>query len=158
MIDQLIKLVQQNSEQDIVNNSAIPNQFNGAAIETVARQIFSGLQAPAAQGKVQDVTSLFNGVNASNLTGNPIISQIVSQVAGEFASRFGVSPQMAQNVAAGLIPKVMNQFINKTNDPDDKDFDLQDMLKGFSGGGGLDVGDLINKGGGLGGVLGKMMG
>ena len=155
MIDQLIKLVQQNAGDAIVNNDAIPNQFNGAAIESVARQIMTGLQVRASQGDTQQVASLFNGADLSSLSGNPMVSQMITKVAGEFAGRFGVSPQMAQTIAAGLIPQVMNQFVNKTNDPNDSDFDLQDMLRGFTGNSGLVESE---SSGGLGSVLGKILG
>ena len=161
MIDQLIKLVQQNAGDAIVNNDAIPNQHNGAAIESVARQIMTGLQVSAAKGDVKQVTSLFNGADISSLGGNPMVSQIITKVAGEFAGRFGVSPQLAQTIAAGLIPQVMNQFVNKTNDPNDGDFDLQDMLRGFTGNSGVNLGDLVGSGGaggGLANVLGKILG
>lgn len=160
MIDQLMKLVQQNAGDAIVNNNAIPNQFNGAAIESVAQQIFSGLQNGASKGDVQQVASLFNGANMSALANNPMVAQMIAKVAGEFAGKFGVSPQAAQSIAGGLIPQVMNQFINKTNDPNDSDFDLQDMLRGFTGNKGLNVGDLLGQGtgGGLGNVLGKILG
>lgn len=159
MIDQLVKLVEQNAGDAIVKNSAIPNQFNGAAIQDVAKQILGGLQG-GAQGNVQEVAALFNGGNLGALANNPMIAQIISKVAGNFASKFGVSPQMAQSIAAGLIPQVMGQFINKTNDPDDNDFDLQDMLKGFTGNSGLDVGSILGKvaGGNAGDLLGKILG
>ena len=157
MIDQLVKLVQQNAGDAIVNNNAIPNQFNGAAIESVAQQIFSGLQNGAAQGNVQQVTSLFNGASVSSLANNPMVTQMISKVAGDFAGKFGVSPQMAQTIAAGLIPQVINQFVNKTNDPNDSDFDLQDMLGKFTGNSGVNLGDVVGKGG-IGSVLGKILG
>jgi hypothetical protein len=159
MIDQLMKLVQQHAGDAIVNNNAIPNQFNGAAIQSVAQQILGGLQSSAAQGDVQQVASLFNGANMSALANNPMVSQMISKVAGEFAGKFGVSPQAAQSIAAGLIPQVLNQFVHKTNDPNDNDFNLQDMLRGFTGNSGLNVGDLLGNagGGGLGGMLGNML-
>lgn len=157
MLDQLMKLVQQNAGDEIVNNNAIPNQFNNAAMEDVAQQILSGLKSHAAQGNLEQVTSLFNGGNISSLAGNPMVTQIIAKVAGDFASKFGVSPQVAQSVAAGLIPKVLSQFINKTNDPNDNDFDLQDMLRGFTGNSGLNLGDVMGKGG-IGNVLGKILG
>ncbi|MEJ1241509.1 DUF937 domain-containing protein [Chryseolinea sp. T2] len=157
MIDQLVKLVQQNAGDAIVNNNAVPNQFNNAAIQSVAQQIFSGLQSGAAQGNVQQVTSLFNGASVSSLASNPMVTQMISKVAGDFAAKFGVSPQTAQTIAAGLIPQVMNQFVNKTNDPNDSDFDLQDMLRGFTGNSGMNLGDVAGQGG-IGSVLGKILG
>jgi hypothetical protein len=57
---------------------------------------------------------------------------------------------------------VMNGLVNKTNDPNDNDFDLQDMLKSFSGKEGLNVSELLGKftggskaGGGVGEMIGK---
>lgn len=167
MLDQLIKLVQENAGDAIVKNQAIPNQFNNAAIEDVAQQIFSGLKGQVGQGNLQQVASMFQGGNSSAITSNPMVSQIISNIAGNFASKFGVSPQVAQSIAAGLIPQVMNQFVKKTNDPNDNDFDLQDMMRGFSGNNNLDIGDILGKVAGgssqqgmgqVGDMLGKMFG
>jgi hypothetical protein len=167
MIDQLIKLVEQNAGDAIIKNQAIPNQFNNAAIEDVAEQIFSGLKGQVSQGNMQQVASMFGGGHAASLANNPMVTQIVSNIAASFGSKFGISPQVAQNIAAGLIPQVMNQFINKTNDPNDRDFDLQDMMRGFSGNSNLNINDVLgqlsggssNQGlGGVGDVLGKLFG
>lgn len=165
MIDQLIKLVQQNAGEAIVNNKAIPDKFNNAAIEEVAQQIFSGLKTQVGQGNMEQVASMFQGSSASSLAANPMITQMISGIAANLASKFGISPQVAQSIAAGLIPQVMSKFVNKTNDPDDKDFDLQDMLRGFSGNSNLDIGSILGKVtsgsgqgnlGDIGNVLGKL--
>lgn len=164
MIDQLIKLVEQHAGEAIVQNKAVPDQFNSSAIQEVAQQIFGGLQNQVGQGNFQEVTAMFNGSSGS-LAGNPMVSQMVTNIAGSLASKFGVSPQAAQSIAGSLIPQVMNQFINKTNDPNDSDFDLQNMMRSFSGNSGLDIGDLLGKvtggsssqgSGDLGGMLGKI--
>jgi hypothetical protein len=65
-----------------------------------------------------------------------------------------------------LLPTVMNQLINKTNNPADTSFDLAGIMKTVSGNSGLDVGSLIGQvtsGGkspmdGLGGMLGGLFG
>ena len=168
MLDQLIKLVEKNAGDAIVKNQAIPNQFNNAAIEDVAQQIFSGLKGQVGQGNMQQVASMFKGANAGSLANNPMVTQMISSIASNFATKFGVSPQVAQTIAAGLIPQVMNQFVNKTNDPNDNDFDLQDMMRGFSGNSNLDIGDILGKVtggssqkgglGDLGNVLGNILG
>lgn len=167
MIDQLIKLVQQNADDAIVKNTALPNQFNNAAIEEVAKQIFSGMQTQANNGNMQQLTSMFSGGNMSSVVNNPMVAQIISNIAGNFASKFGISQQTASSIAASVIPQVMNQFVNKTNDPDDRDFDLQDMLRGFTGNNGLNLNDVVggfagtsSKGGvgELGNVLGNILG
>ena len=138
MIDQLIKLVEQNAGDAIVNNKAIPNEFNNAAIQDVAQQIFSGMKGQAEGGNFQDLLSMFKGGGGS-IGSNPMVNQMISSLAGNFASKFGMSPQTAQ----GLVPQVMSQFVNKTNDPDDNDFDLQDIMRNVSGNNSLNLGDLM---------------
>jgi hypothetical protein len=156
MLDQLIKLVEQNAGEAIVKNQAIPNQFNNAAIKDVAEQILGGLQGQVSQGNMQQVASMFTSGNAGALANNPMVTQIVSRIAASLGSKFGVSPQIAQSIAAGLIPQVMNQFVKKTNDPKDNDFDLQDMMRGFSGNSNLNVNDILGQV--MGGSSGKGMG
>lgn len=169
MLDQLIKLVEQNAGEVIVKNQAIPNQHNNAAIQEVASQIMKGLKGQVAQGNMQQVVSLFQGAGAKNtLTSNPMVTQIVSNIAGNFASKFGVSPQVAKSVVEGLVPTVMNQLVSKTNNPKDSDFDLTDMMKGLSGNSNLDLSGMLGQLtggnasqsplGGLGGMLGGMFG
>lgn len=142
MLDQLIKLVQQNADDSIVKNQEVPNQFNGAAIQDVAKQIFNGLQGQANQGGFQQIAGMFQG-NGGSLTNNPVVTQIISNITSNLASKFGVSPQAAANIANSLIPTVMNQFINKTNDPNDSDFDLQDIMKSVTGK--SNVGDILSQ-------------
>jgi hypothetical protein len=166
MLDQLINLVKENAGDAIINNPAIPNQFNESAIGDVASQIMGGLQSHATGGNLQSIVSLFQNGGASGLASNPMVSGIVSSVAQSLASKFGVSGQAAQGIASSLLPTVMNQFINKTNDPNDNSFDLSSVLRSASGNSGLDVGSLLGQvtGGGssslgsLGNLAGKLFG
>jgi hypothetical protein len=162
MIDQLIKLVQENAGDAIVKNKAIPDQYNSAAIHEVGTQLFNGLQDEAKRGNLSQVVSMFKSGGTSNLANNPVVSQLISRVAGSLASKFGVSPQAAQQIATTLLPSVLSKFVSKTNDPNDNDFNLQDVMKNFGGG---NVGDILSQfggsasgKGGLGDTLGKMFG
>lgn len=162
MLDQLIKLVEQNAGDSIVKNQAIPNQYNNAAIQEVASQIFDGLKGQVAQGNMQQVVSMFQGGSTASLTSNPMIAQIISNVAGSFASKFGISQDTARSVVASLVPTVMNQLVKKTNDPNDDSFDLGNIVQSM-GGGNVDLGGLLGKlggsnSGGLGGALGGLFG
>lgn len=157
MIDQLAKLVQQNAGDSIVRNPAIPDQQNDAAIHDVAENIVGGLQSHASQGNTQDIMSMFQGGDSSTNPGNPVVSQLIGKVAGSLAAKFGVSPQTAQQIAASILPKVMGQFVNKTKDPNDHDFDLKDVLGKFTGN--SNIGDVLGKlGGGAGSDSGGMFG
>jgi hypothetical protein len=142
MLEQLIKLVQQNSGDDIVKNPEVPNEFNNAATQDVAKQILNGLQSQASKGNMQDIMLMFQGSPAS-IVGNPVVSQLISSATRSLSTRFGVSPQAASKITNSLIPVVINQFVNKTNDPDDSDFDLQDVVKNVTGKN--DVGDILSQ-------------
>lgn len=143
MLDQLIKLVEQNADSAIIKNDAIPNEKNNEAIATVAKSIFSGLQNQAAQGNLTQLAGMFQG-GKSNLTGNPIVAQLISSVAGSVASKLGISQQAAQTMASSLLPTVMNQLVSKTNDPKDNSFDLTDIMKSVSGNNNLDVSSILS--------------
>jgi Bacterial protein of unknown function (DUF937) len=169
MLDQLVKLVEQNAGDAIVKNQAIPNQFNNAAIQEVAGSIFNTLKGQVAQGNLQQVVSMFQGgASQSALASNPMVSQMISSVAANFASKFGVSSTQAQSIVSSLLPTVMNQFIKKTNDPKDNSFDLTNMMKTMSGNNNLDVASIVgqlaggnsksNPLGALGGLAGKFFG
>jgi hypothetical protein len=161
MLDQLINLVKQNAGEAIVNNQAIPNQHNDAAIQEVAGQIFNGLKGQVAQGNMDQVVSMFQGGSTSSLTNNPMVSQMISNIAGNFAAKFGISPDTARGIVASLIPTVMSQLVKKTNDPDDSSFDLSSMVQSM-GGSNSDLAGMLGKlggnTGGLGGALGGLFG
>jgi hypothetical protein len=159
MLDQLIKLVEQNAGKDIVQNKAIPDQHNQAAIQAVAEQIFSGLKSQASAGNVQQIAGMFQGGKAS--ASNPVVNQLIASVAGSVAKKFGVSSQAATSMAQSLLPTVMNQLVQKTNDPKDNSFDLGGIMKSVTGNNSFDVSSLLggkSGGGGLGDMLGGMFG
>jgi hypothetical protein len=160
MLDQLMKLVEENAGDAIINNPAIPNQHNSAAIQDVASQIFGGLQSQASGGNIQDIVSMFQNGGSSSIGHNPVVANIISSVAANFASKFGVSLQVAQGIASSLLPTVMNQLISKTNDPNDSSFDLGGILKSTTGNSGLDVGSILGQmtGGGNNNPLGNIGG
>ncbi len=160
MLDQLIQLVEQHAGNAIVNNPAIPNQHNSAAIQHVAEQIFSGLQSQATSGNLSQLTSLFQ--SGSSITSHPIVTQLVSSVASSVASKFGISSSAAQTMASSLLPTVMSQLVNKTNNPNDSSFDLSSMMQSFTGNSNFDVSGMLNQvtggSGGIGNLLGNLFG
>jgi hypothetical protein len=157
MLDQLIKLVEQNAGTAIVQNKAIPDQQNQAAINTVAEQILNGLKSQASGGNIQQLASLFQG---GSVTNNPIVTQLINSVATQVASKLGISNQAAQAMASSLLPTVMNQLVKKTNDPNDNSFDLGGVMKSVTGNSNFDVGSLLQgkTSGDIGGMLGGMFG
>lgn len=132
MFDQLLQLVKENAGEAIINNPAIPNEQNDAAVETATGSIMDHLKGLAGGGNLDSVMSLFQG--GGNAASSPLVNNISSGVAGDLMKKFGIDQSSATNIVQQLIPVVMNKFVSKTNDPNDKSFDLQGIIGSLSGG------------------------
>ena len=135
MFENLLNLVKEHAGPAIVDNPAIPNQHNDAAIKEATSGIMDQLKSTVASGGIGQLTSMFSGGNTAS---NPLVQNISSSVAKNLASKFGISPEQANNIVQSLIPKVMGAFVSKTNDPNDKSFDIKDIIGSLSGGKGVD--------------------
>jgi len=83
---------------------------------------------------------MFSGGNAAN---SPMVKNISDGVAKTLVSKFGISNEQANGIVQSLIPKVMGSLVSKTNDPNDKSFDLNGVIGSLTGGGAS--GDLMGK-------------
>lgn len=164
MLDQLINLVKENAQDSIVNNQAVPNQYNDAAIGEAGNVIKDVLGAAVQNGNLQDVMGIFG--NSSSLENNPLVSNIITQLTQNLATKFGINAATAQSIAASVIPMVLSQFAQKTNDTAKNGFDINDIMGSLSGGKaqGIDFGQVLSqlnsgKGGGadLAGLAGQLL-
>lgn len=131
MFDQLLKLVKENAGEAIINNPAIPNQQNDAAISTAATGIMDQLKKTISGGGASQLTSLLKDNNVQN---NPLVNGISSNVTKQLMSKFGINESQAGGIVQKLIPVVMTKFASKTNDPNDSSFDLQGIMSALGGG------------------------
>jgi hypothetical protein len=140
MFENLLNLVKEHAGDAIINNAAIPNEHNDAAIETTTNGIMEGLKNQLGNGGIDGLTAMFQGGNQSGMVQN--ISQ---NVAGSLMQKFGIENQAAQSIVQSLIPVVMNKFVNKTNDPNDSSFDLQGIIGSLAGGNNAGIGGMLGK-------------
>jgi len=162
MFEPLFKIVEQNAQKSIIQNTSIPDQLNNAAIKEVTNQIFTNLKGQVAQGNVQQVISMFK-TNSKGMQSNPIVSAIITSVAESLAAKFAIQQSVAESVAAAMVPTVMNEVVRKANDPRDIEFDLQQMMRGMTGNSALDISTLMPEPqrstiGKMGDMLGKLFG
>jgi hypothetical protein len=131
MFDNLLKLVQENAGDAIINNQAIPNEKNNDAIQATAGGIMDQLKGLAANGGTENIMKLFQGGTAGN---EGVISNMSSNIAGDLMSKFGIDKGQAGNIVQSIIPVVMNQLVSKTNNPNDSSFDIQGIIGSLTGG------------------------
>jgi hypothetical protein len=184
MFEQLTQLVQQFGNDAVVKNDAVPNEQNEAVMQEASNSIVDGLKNMAAEGNISDLSSLFQGNNASD-TSNPVVQKLTEQLTGNLGEKFGLSSDAAAGVAGSLIPKVLGSLVGNAKDPNHKGFEVADIVNAISGGNGnaglmeavskyggqfgldqnadgkVDMSDAmaaVSKKGGLGGLLGKLFG
>ncbi|MBB6129396.1 hypothetical protein [Mucilaginibacter lappiensis] len=169
MFDELLKLVQNNAGAAITDNPQIPNEHNEAAVQDASSSIMDvlGNHASSGGGGLSGVLDLLKG-GGGDLTSNPIVGQIIQQFSGKLQNNYGVDGEAAQSTASSLIPQVLGQLANKTNDAGDSSFNIQSILGSLGGADGkFDISDALNlfHGGGAdnaegssGGILGKLTG
>lgn len=139
MLSQILEIVKENAGEAIINNPAIPNQKNSAAIKTASGSIVKNLQKMAGSGELDAIKGMF--ANEAQVENNPVINQLSGNVAGDLMKKFGLDKGAASGIVKQLLPIVMKKFVQKTNDPKDKSIDLESVLgtlmsgKGKAGGG-----------------------
>lgn len=174
MFENLLDLVKGNATEAIINNTAVPNEQNDAVINHASGSIIESLKSQVAGGNFAEVLSTLGG--KTGMTNNPVVSNIISSVSSSIMSKFGLSQEAAASVSNGLVPNVMSQLVNKTNDPSDSSFDLGGIFNTLSGGktqgidfsnmlsGNTNLKDLASKftgsdvSSGIGGMLGNLFG
>ena len=167
MLKELFDLVKGHATETVINNPAVPNEQNNEVVAEATNTVASGLRNIVAGGGVQSLLALFGGGNdKKSLLSNPIVSMMMGHFAGKLMNKFNMNSSQANNLSGNLIPSVLGSLINKTNDPNDQAFSLENLLgsitgnkSGFAtgqGGGGLQ--DLLSQlsGGGARGGGGMM--
>jgi hypothetical protein len=158
MFENLLELVKSNAGDAVINNNAVPNEHNDAVINHASGSIVESLKGQLSGGNFAEVLSTLGG--KTGLTNNPVVGNIISSVSGSLMSKFGLSSDAANSVTAGLVPKVMNQLVTKTNDPNDTSFDLGGIFNSLTGGKtqGIDLNSMLSGGGNLQDLASKITG
>lgn len=134
LLDKITKIVQDYSDDAIVKNPAIPNEKNDLAIKETASSLMNQLAgtASAGQGNLLDLFKEDNDLNT-----NPTVHKITNGVAGDLAQKLGINSSAASDIVSKIIPVILSKIRSKTNDPNDKDFDISDILGSLGKSGGI---------------------
>lgn len=140
MLDNLADLVKGLAGDAVVNNPDIPNEHNNDVVAEATHTVAGGLQNMVAGGGLQNIISMFTGGgqqssgSGGGLMSNPIVNMMIGHFAGKLMSKFGLNSNQASSVSNNLIPSVLNGLINKTNDPNNSSFTLDNLLHSLTGG------------------------
>jgi len=98
--------------------------------------VASGLQNMVAGGGLQNILSMFSGgqQSAGSIMNNPIVNMMMGHFSSKLMNKFGLNSNQASNVSSNLIPNVISGLINKTNDPNNSSFTIDNLLHSLTGG------------------------
>lgn len=137
MLDQLFSLVKEMGAAPVIENPVVPNEQNEAVLVSATQSVTEEMQTTLAGGGLQQVLSLFGGQNTGSEAGShPLVQSILANFSGKLTGQHGLSTDQAGQVAGDLIPSVLSQLVNRTNDPGDSRFDLNGLIGSLTGGGG----------------------
>jgi uncharacterized protein YidB (DUF937 family) len=142
MLENLQNLVKQHVGEALTNNPEIPDGTHEEIATDASSSIVSGVKTMIANGNMETVMSFFKG-GAENVENSPVTHDIQSGFVNNLIQKFGLDKGKAAGIAATVIPLAVKKFVSKTNDPNDKTFDLQNIIGQLTGGEG--IGSLLNK-------------
>ena len=159
MLEELFNLVKGVASQNQTVPSSQKNDIAAEATNTIA----SGMRNMVAGGGLESLVSMFsNGgqqKQGNGLLSNPIVSMMVGHFTEKLMSKFNLNSHDASNVASSMIPDVIGNLVNKSNDPNNSSFSLEGLLNSITGGKVAEVApQQANNGGGLQDILSKLSG
>ena len=132
MLDNILNLVKEHVGDIISQNSDVPEEKKGQAVEATTHAIKSGLL-----DNISGLTGLFTGNGDSS-----IINKVENVVSNTLTSKVGLSAVTASSIASSVVPTIINAISGKIQDPNDKGFNLESVIGALTGG---KDGGLLNK-------------
>ncbi|MBB2146634.1 hypothetical protein GM921_14115 [Pedobacter sp. LMG 31464] len=139
MLENLINLVKEHAQDAIVNNPDVPNEQNEEAVQAASSSIVDALKQQVSSGNLGGLMDVFKG-NTGDVT-QQATTGFVEKLQG-----MGINLGAAEGIAGSLIPGLIEKFTQKTNDPNDSSFNLQDIAGKLIGGddGKFDLSDVTS--------------
>jgi hypothetical protein len=104
MFDQLIQMLQQQGQESVVNNAAVPNEHNNGVLQEASTSITNVLKDMVDNGQGDPIAAVANDPN------HPAVQQMQSNFIDNIVQKFGINGAAAKGIAASLIPSVLSAF------------------------------------------------
>lgn len=133
MLENISNLVREEAGDAIINNPAVPNQHNEAVIQETSNSILGSLKNALSGDGINGLLGMF-GNNGADVHTNPVTQNASGSVIKTLMEKFGLNQEAAGGIAGSLVPNVLKKLVNRTNDPGDNSFNIQDIFNQLSGG------------------------
>lgn len=131
MLDNILNIVKSTVSNVVSGSEEVPQEKKYQTVETATSAVADGLKRNFNVGNTSNLINLFVGNNASS--SNPIMGNIQNSVVSELVKKVGLPQSAANMVSAKIVPMIMSAISGKVNDPNEKGFDIQSLVRTFSG-------------------------
>ncbi|NML21989.1 hypothetical protein HHL16_13955 [Pseudoflavitalea sp. G-6-1-2] len=148
MIEQLMSMVKQSSQEVVEQNPDIPNEQNETVSNIASESIIGSIQNMIGNGGASDLMSMFSGGGADE--NHPVMQTVNSDLTGNLANKLGISGAQASGIASSILPMIISKLFNKSGSGGGG-FDLSSLIGSFTGGqggGGFDLSNITSMLGG----------
>ena len=141
MFEKLFLLVKDNAGMAVIDNPVIPEKYHEAVINEASSAIIEVLKTQVENGKIKELIKYFK---YPDIYYNPVVSIAVNKFANRLNRYYGITPASAITTAKNLIPAVMQQLVEQSQNEHNTDFGLANFLSKFMGNR-SDMSTLVNK-------------
>ncbi|RCH54806.1 hypothetical protein DJ568_10000 [Mucilaginibacter hurinus] len=141
MFEKLFLLVKDNAGMAVIDNPVIPVKYHEAVINEASSSIIEVLKTQVEGGKIKDLIKYFK---YPAIYQAPVVSVVVNKFANRLNKYYGIEPAAAITTARNLIPAVMQQLVEQSQNGQNTDFGLANFLSKFTGES-ASINTLVNK-------------
>jgi hypothetical protein len=141
MFEKLFLLVKDNAGMAVIDNPVVPEKFHESVINEASSSIIEVLKSQVENGKLKDVIKYFKypGIYSS-----PLVSLVTNKFANRLNKYYAIDTAQATVIAKDLIPAVMQQLVEQSQNENNLDFGLANFLSKLTGNR-TDMGSLMDK-------------
>lgn len=150
MLENLLQLIKEVGQEQVVDNTDIPDNDNDNVMALAAESVTGVMQQELSNGHGEDVLKMFQTNSSAQIMSSPVAQNIQTNFVDNITSKLGINKNVAMGLAATLIPIIISKLVKKTNSTNEADsgFDLTKLIGSLTGGGnngGIDIAGLISQ-------------
>lgn len=127
MWEQITQLIQQVSQQSVVNNPEVPDEHNESVLHEAKNTVTQTLADLTASGREDEAAAIVQ------TPGHPAAQLMESNFANNIMQKFGINGAAANGIAATLIPTILSALRGQTA-ANGGGFNIQSLVQSLGGG------------------------
>lgn len=152
MFEQLLDLAKNNLGNLINDDNEVPVEQKELAANVASETVINNITNQAKGGNYAGISEMLSGKDTDG--NNRVAGNMIPDVVNNLIKKVGLSPEVAQSMAAKAVPSILNMLNSKVSAAKSTGgFDISSILNNLGGGG-----NTASGGGGILGFIKKLLG